>query len=64
MKITELRNLKADELLKELEASQKTLFEARFKKSLNQLENTAVFRTQRHKIAQIKTILREQERAN
>ncbi len=64
MKITELRNLKADELLKELEVSQKTLFEARFKKSLNQLENTAVFRTQRHKIAQIKTILREQERAN
>lgn len=57
MKITEMRELNQDELNAQIEAARKGLFEARFKHSMNQLENTAELRQLRHRIAQLQTVL-------
>lgn len=59
MKITEMRELKAEELNAQIESARKGLFEARFKHSMNQLENTAELRKLRHEIAQLQTVLYE-----
>ena len=59
MKITELRDLNADELSSKIQEANKALFEARFKHSMHQLENTAELRQLRHQIAQIRTVLQE-----
>lgn len=62
MKITEIRELTEDELNAQLQDAHKSLFDARFKHSMHQLENTAELRQLRHRIAQLKTVLSEKSR--
>lgn len=62
MKLTEMRQMTAEELRVKIESLRKELFEARFKKAVQQLEDTAIFRRLRTQIAQMETVLREQER--
>ena len=50
-----------DELLKELEDLVKGLFNLRFRKVTDVVENPAAFRQHRREIARIKTVLRERE---
>jgi len=59
MKTVEIRELSIDELTSGIEEAHKSLFEARFKHSMHQLENTAELRQLRHQIAQLKTVLQE-----
>lgn len=59
MKITEMRELTPEELNAQIEEARKGLFDARFKHSMNQLENTAELRVLRHRIAQLQTVLTE-----
>lgn len=62
MNITEIRELTVDEINDQIQDAHKTLFDARFKHSMHQLENTAELRQQRHRIAQLKTVLSEKSR--
>jgi len=62
MKITEMRELNADELNTHIEETHKALFGARFKHSMHQLDNTAELRQLRHRIAQLKTVLNEKSK--
>jgi large subunit ribosomal protein L29 len=62
MKIAEMRELKEDELNAQIETARKSLFEARMKLSLHQLENTAELSQLKHRIAQLKTVLSEKGR--
>ncbi len=57
----ELRGKPDDELRKELDTLVKGLFNLRFRKVTDVVENPAAFRKHRVEIAQIKTILRERE---
>ena len=59
--VKELRDLTDEELLKKLEENRKSMFEARFKKSLHQLENPLVLRKLRREFATMKTVLRERQ---
>lgn len=62
MKASEIRELSIDELNASIQDANKALFEARFKHSMHQLENTAELRQLRHKIAQFKTVLHEKSK--
>jgi len=59
MKITEMREMTADELKAQIEAAHKAMFEARFKHSMHQLESTASMGQMKHRIAQLKTVLNQ-----
>lgn len=61
MKIAEIRALGEDELEKEIANCRKTLFDLRFKKASHQLNNPAELRSLRHRVAQLKTVLREKK---
>ena len=60
-RLEELRGKPDDELRKELDTLVKGLFNLRFRKVTDVVENPAAFRKHRVEIAQIKTILRERE---
>jgi len=60
-RLEELRGKPDDELRKELETLITGLFNLRFRKVTDVVENPAAFRKHRVEIAQIKTILRERE---
>lgn len=62
MKIAEVRELNEGELNAQVESARKSLFEARMKLSLHQLENTAELSQLKHRIAQLKTVLNEKGR--
>ena len=62
MKITEIRELTEDEISTQIQDAHKALFDARFKHSMHQLDNTAELRQLRHRIAQLKTVLTEKSR--
>jgi large subunit ribosomal protein L29 len=62
MKIAEMRELTEDELNAQIDLARKSLFEARMKLSLHQLENTAELSQLKHRIAQLKTVLSEKRR--
>jgi len=62
MKVNEFRELNEDELNSKIQEANKALFEARFKHSMHQLENTAELRQLRHQIAQMKTVLHEKSK--
>jgi len=62
MKSSEIRDLTIDELNAGIQEANKALFEARFKHSMHQLENTAELRQLRHQIAQFRTVLREKSK--
>ncbi len=61
MKVEELRSLSDEELLEKEKELRKELFNLRFQKAINQLENPMRMREVRRTIARIKTILRERE---
>ncbi|MBH31419.1 MAG: 50S ribosomal protein L29 [Candidatus Marinimicrobia bacterium] len=61
MRREELRELSVDELETRLTEDQKKLEDLRFQKALQQLENPLQLRELRKEIAQIKTVLRENE---
>jgi len=60
-RLEELRGKPDEELHKELDTLIKGLFNLRFRKVTDVVENPAAFRKHRVEIAQIKTILRERE---
>ena len=63
MRIEEIRNIGTENLLQELEGSERELFNLRFQKATQQLSDTTGLRKTRRNIARIKTVLRERELA-
>lgn len=61
MKLTELRRLTDQELLREHDDRMKGLFNLRYQAGTEQLENPSLIRVTRREIARIKTLLRERE---
>jgi large subunit ribosomal protein L29 len=57
MKIAELRELTNDELHQKLEDLQEEMFNLRFQKAMNRLENAMRIREVRRDIARIKTLM-------
>lgn len=58
-----IKNLKDEELLSQIESLKKTIFQIKFKRMTAPVSNPVEARTARRKIALIKTILRERELA-
>lgn len=61
MKISELRELTNEEIAKKLEDNQEELFNLRFQKSMNRLENGNKLKDVKKDIARMKTLLTERE---
>ncbi len=61
MKAKEVRALSPEELVKQLEAAHKELFELRFRLTTKQLVNHRQIRMVKKTIARLKTIMRERE---
>jgi large subunit ribosomal protein L29 len=61
VKITEIRALGKEELLKRLEEAQQELFSLRLKVATRQLASNREIPKVKRKVARMKTILREQE---
>jgi large subunit ribosomal protein L29 len=61
MKLTEMRRLTEQELLREYDDRMKALFNLRYQSGTEQLENPSLVRVTRREIARIKTLLRERE---
>jgi len=59
MKVSELRNMTADELQKKDEALAQEIFNLRFQLNTGRLENSARLSVVKRDIARIKTILQE-----
>jgi large subunit ribosomal protein L29 len=63
MKTQELRDMTVDELTRRIEQNQTELFNLRFQKAKNLLDNPARLRLARKEIARIKTIITEKTKA-
>ena len=63
MKVEEIRALSAEELAKQLEAAYQELFDLRFRMSTKQLVNHREIGRVRKKLARLKTVMGERERA-
>jgi len=61
MKTADLREMPEQELLKTLEETKEALFNLRFKKAKNTLENVHAIRHTRRDIARINTIIKEKK---
>ena len=61
MKVDEIRALSSEELVKQLEAAHKELFDLRFRLATKQLVNHRQVRKVKKDIARLKTIMRERE---
>ncbi len=61
MKVTELRELSAEELQSKLADSKQELFNLRFQHAINQLDNPKKITEVKKTIARIKTIIHERE---
>jgi large subunit ribosomal protein L29 len=61
VKAQEIRRLKDEEILEQLEEHYKELFNLRFQKVAGRLSNTSRPRQVRREIARMKTVLRERE---
>ena len=61
MKVDEIRALSSDELIKQLEAAGKELFDLRFRLATRQLVNHREIRRVKKNIARLKTIIKERE---
>ena len=61
MKVEEIRALNAEELVRQLEAAHKELFDLRFRLATKQLVNHRQVRMVKKEIARLKTITRERE---
>ncbi len=61
MKITDLREMTNDEISQKLHDNQEELFNLRFQKSMNRLENGNKLKDVKKDIARMKTLLTERE---
>ena len=61
MKITDLREMTSDEISQKLHDNQEELFNLRFQKSMNRLENGNKLKDVKKDIARMKTLLTERE---
>ena len=61
MKIADLREMTNDEMSQKLHDSQEELFNLRFQKSMNRLENANKLKDVKKDIARMKTLLTERE---
>ena len=61
MKVEEIRDLSSEELVKQLEAAHRELFDLRFRLATKQLVNHRQVRLTKKNIARLKTIIRERE---
>ena len=61
MKVTELRELSAEELTQKLAEMKQELFNLRFQHAINQLDNPKKLAEVKKTIARIKTIIHERE---
>ena len=61
MKISKVREMSSEELVKELDELKKELFKLRFSLATNGLDNPLKIKEVKKDIARIKTILRERE---
>ena len=61
MDINEMRALTDDQLLEEVEKTQKELMNLRFRVATNQLPNTSLPKSVRRSIARLKTVIRERQ---
>ncbi len=61
MRVDEIRVLNSEELVRQLEAAHKELFELRFKVNTRQLVNHREIRRVKKTIARLKTVMRERE---
>lgn len=63
MKASEIRSMTSEALQTELEGAYRELFNLRFRRATQQLNDTSVLKDARRNVARIKTILRERELA-
>jgi large subunit ribosomal protein L29 len=61
MKITEVREMRPDELNTKLDEFYKHMFELRTQSVTEKLENARAIRNCRHDIARLKTVIRERQ---
>ena len=61
MKVTEVRAMSSEELIKQLQTANRELFDLRLKATTKQLVNHREIPRTRRKIAVIQTIIRERE---
>ena len=61
MKIHEIKEMKNDELIKQIDEESKNLMDLRFAHQLKQLTNTAKMKLLKKDIARMKTVLKERE---
>jgi len=61
MKITDLREMTSEEIIQKLHDNQEELFNLRFQKSMNRLENANRLNEVKKDIARMKTLLTERE---
>ncbi len=64
MKVQEIRALSAEEMAKQVEAAYQELFDLRFRLSTKQLVNHREIGRVRKKLARLKTIMGEREKAD
>ena len=64
MKIHEVRELKNEELIKQIQEEQKNLLDLRFAHQLKQLTNTSKIKLTKKDIARMKTVDRQRQIAN
>ncbi len=63
MKVSEVRGMSSEELIKQLKTANRELFDLRLKASTKQLVNHREIPRARRKIAMIQTVIREKELA-
>jgi len=63
MKIRDIKEMKTNELIKQIDEESKNLVDLRFSHQLKQLTNTSKLKLVKKDIAKMKTILRERELA-
>ena len=61
MRVEEIRALNSEELVKQLEAARKELFDLRFRLATRQLVNNREIRRVKKEIARMQTIMKERE---
>ena len=64
LKVSEIKELGHEEILRKLDETKEELFNLRFQNATGQLDNYKRLKELKRDVARIKTILREQEIAN
>lgn len=63
MKVNEIRELSAEEVIKKIDSLQEELFNLRFQAKLGQLANPLQLQMVRRDIARVKTVLNEKKKS-